>query len=135
MSRRKAREFALQILFQEDLSGSEPEEGETVFWQVHAAGNSREYATELFRHVVENDDQIDELISRFARHWRLERIASVDRNVLRMAIAEFLFTDTPNVVVINEAVEIARKYGSERSPEFVNGILDAIREELERSPA
>ena len=135
MSRRKAREFALQILFQEDLSGSEPEEVETVFWLVHPAGNSREYATELFRHVLENDDQIDELISRFARHWRLERIASVDRNVLRMAIAEFLFTDTPNVVVINEAVEIARKYGSERSPEFVNGILDAIREELERSPA
>jgi N utilization substance protein B len=61
-------------------------------------------------------------------------MAAVDRNILRMAVAEFLFVETPRVVVIDEAVEIARKYGSERSPEFVNGILDAIKEELERSP-
>lgn len=135
MSRRKAREFALQILFQEDMSGSQPDEVEALFWQVHSAGNSREHATELFHRVLEHDDEIDELIGRFAKHWRLERIAAVDRNILRMAIAEFLFTETPNVVVINEAIEIARKYGTERSPEFVNGILDAIREEIERSPA
>lgn len=134
MSRRKARELALQILFQEDLTGSDAQEVEASFWQSRAGGSARQYAEELFRHAIENGALIEELIRRFTKHWRLERIAAVDRNILRLAIAEFMFTETPNVVVIDEAIEIARKYGSEKSPEFVNGILDSIREEIERSP-
>jgi N utilization substance protein B len=130
MSRRKSREFALQILFQEDLTGS----AETTSWESQSDQNAREYAEELFSHVIQNETVIEELISRFTQHWRLERIAAVDRNILRMAVAELLFTETPNVVVIDEAIEIARKYGSEKSPDFVNGILDAVRAEIERSP-
>lgn len=134
MSRRKARELALQILFQEDLTRSDSREVEASFWKSQSGGSAREYAEELFRHAIENGALIEDLIRRFTKHWRLERIAAVDRNILRMAVAEFLFTETPNVVVIDEAIEIARKYGSEKSPEFVNGILDSIRQEIERSP-
>jgi N utilization substance protein B len=134
MSRRKARELALQILFQEDLTDSAPEEVEALFWESQPGGSGREYAEQLFRFAVQNDVVIDELIRRFTEHWRLERIATVDRNILRMAVAEFLYTETPNVVVIDEAIEIARKYGSEKSPEFVNGVLDRIRQDIERSP-
>jgi N utilization substance protein B len=134
MSRRKARELALQILFQEDLTRSDPKEVEALFWQSQPGGSARNYAQQLFRMAIENEEMIEELIRRFAQHWRLERIAAVDRNILRMAITEFLYTETPNVVVIDEAIEIARKYGSEKSPEFVNGILDSIREAIERSP-
>lgn len=126
--------MALQALFQDDLGRAEGEEAHLSIWNTQAAPDAREYAEELVRHAVENDSVVEALIRRFTRHWRLERIAAVDRNVLRVAIAEFLFTETPNVVVIDEAVEIARKYGSERSSEFVNGVLDAIREEIERSP-
>lgn len=134
MSRRKARELTLQVLFQEDLSGSESEQAAASFWKSRSAGEARKYAEELFKHAIENESLIEDLIRRFTKHWRLERIAAVDRNILRMAVAEFLFTETPNVVVIDEAIEIARKYGSEKSPEFVNGILDSIRQEIERSP-
>jgi len=134
MSRRKSRELALQILFQEDLSGSDSKEVVVSFWKSRSGGGARKYADELFRHAIENESLIEDLIRRFTKHWRLERIAAVDRNILRMAVAEFLFTETPNVVVIDEAIEIARKYGSEKSPEFVNGILDSIRQEIERSP-
>ncbi|MGW8178262.1 MAG: transcription antitermination factor NusB [bacterium] len=134
MSRRKARELALQILFQEDLSGSDARDVLVSFWKSRSEGEPKKYAEELFKHAIENESLIEDLIRRFTKHWRLERIAAVDRNILRMAVAEFLFTETPNVVVIDEAIEIARKYGSEKSPEFVNGILDSIRQEIERSP-
>lgn len=134
MSRRKARELALQILFQEDLTRSDSGEVKVVSRSTEAAPAVREYAEELFKCAVENGARIEDLIRRFTKHWRLERIAAVDRNVLRLAIAEFLFTETPNVVVIDEAVEVARKYGSEKSPEFVNGVLDAIRREIEGTP-
>ena len=133
MSRRKARELALQVLFQEDLTRSDSGEVRVSFWHTRAAPAVREYAEELFKHAVDNETLIEDLIRRFTQHWKLERIAAVDRNVLRLAIAEFLFTETPNVVVIDEAVEIARKFGSEKSPEFVNGVLDAIRQEIERT--
>jgi N utilization substance protein B len=133
MSRRKARELALQILFQQDLTDNEPSEVESLFWQSHSGGSGREYARELFRHATANKSVIEDMIRRFTENWRFERIAAVDRNILRMAVSEFLFTETPNVVVIDEAIEIARKYGSEKSPDFVNGVLDRIRQEIERS--
>lgn len=135
MSRRRAREFTLQMLFQADLAGGSPQQIRRIFWELHpAALEIRKFSDHLFLQALENQDTIDGLISQSAKRWRLDRMAAVDRNVLRLAIAEFLYTKTPRVVVIDEAVEIARRYGSEKSAEFVNGILDAIREELEKSP-
>ena len=133
MSRRKSRELALQILFQQDFTQSDLEKLDTSSWQSQSDETAREYAQELISHAIKHEAAIEKLIRRFTEHWRLERIAAVDRNILRMAIAEIVYTDTPNVVVIDEAIEIARKYGSEKSPEFVNGILDAIKQEMERS--
>lgn len=133
MSRRKARELALQLLFQEDLTGRSPEEIRETFWELTPVkAETRDFADRLFRQTVAHRAEIDAMIERFTRHWRLERMSAVDRNILRMAISEFLFSDTPRVVVIDESVEIARKYGTERSSEFVNGILDAVRQELEK---
>ncbi len=131
-SRRKARELALQLLFQQDLNEVAAEEVLELFWKVNPADpGNREFAELLFRTTLENRSHIDELIRRHAQHWRLERIAAVDRNILRVAISEFLYTETPHVVVIDEAIEIARRFSTAESSPFVNGILDAIRKEME----
>jgi N utilization substance protein B len=77
-------------------------------------------------------EQIDEIIRRHAEHWRLDRMATVDRNLLRLAVHEFLYgKDTPKTVVINEAIEIARRFSAQESPQFINGVLDSIKKELE----
>ncbi len=132
MSRRKARELALQMLFQQDLTQDSAAKVEEMFWKSHTAPEKlRQFADLLFLKSFESRSFVDDLISRNADHWRLERIAAVDRNVLRLGVTEFLFLETPKAVVIDEAVEIARKYGTERSSEFVNGILDTIRTQLE----
>jgi len=134
-SRRKARELALQMLFQQDLNKVAAEEVLELFWEVHPAepGN-RKFAELLFKATLENRSHIDELIRRHAQHWRLERMAAVDRNILRLSVSEFLYTETPHVVVIDEAVEIARRFSTAESSQFVNGILDAVREEMEDRP-
>ncbi len=130
-SRRKARELALQLLFQTDLTRSSPEEILDVFWRVNETDSkNRKYAEFLFLKAFESQAQIDELIARHAEHWRLERMAVVDRNVLRMAVGELLYGETPQVVVIDQAIEIARKFSSDESTQFVNGILDAIKGEI-----
>lgn len=135
-SRRKLRELTLQLLFQEDLTHSNPEEILDVYLNEHPRfSEGCEFAEVLFRKSLENRIQIDDLIRRHAQNWRLERMAVVDRNILRMAVSEFLYTETPRVVVIDEAIEIARRYSTEESSDFVNGILDAIREELEPQSA
>jgi len=130
-SRRKAREFALQLLFQQDLSQGKPDQVLSLFWQVNPTSDSnREFAELLFRHTCSNLDRIDELIGRHTQHWRMERMAAVDRNILRMAVAEFLYSDTPSVVAIDEAIEIARRFSTAESSLFVNGVLDAVRADL-----
>ena len=131
-SRRKAREFALQLLFQQDLAGSTADEICSLFWELNETDlKTRRFSERLFTGFVEHQDRINDLIRQHARNWRLERMASVDRNLLRMAVSEFLFAETPWVVVIDEAIEMARKYGGSDSTEFVNGVLDSIRKELE----
>lgn len=131
-SRRKARELALQLLFQTDLTRSDPKEILETFWKVNAtASKNRTYAEFLFLKAFENQAQIDELIGRHAQHWRMERMAVVDRNVLRMAVGELLYGETPQIVVIDQAIEIARKFSTDESTQFVNGILDAIKDEIE----
>ncbi len=91
----------------------------------------RDFADELFRIASERGAEIDQLIERNAEHWRMERMAAVDRNLLRTGVAEFLgFPDTPRPVVINEALEIARRYSTPESVQFVNGVLDSVAKEL-----
>jgi len=131
-SRRKAREFALQLLFQQDLTRNSTEEIGRLFWKSNTADDlTRNFAEHLFQQAVKNHELIDDLIRKHALHWRLDRMSVVDRNVIRMAVAEFLYTETPKVVVIDEAIEVARKYSGDEATEFVNGVLDAIRAELE----
>jgi transcription antitermination protein NusB len=135
-SRRKARELALQLLFQEDVNRYPAEEIRRTFWLSNPVEeDTRNFADLLFSKAVEENERIEALIRRHSLHWRLDRMAKVDRNVLRMAVSEFLNADTPKVVVIDEAIEIVRKFSGAESTEFVNGILDAIRVELEQQAA
>jgi transcription antitermination protein NusB len=132
--RRKAREYALQMLFQWDITHDAIDQIATVFFQNHPEESSAvaDFARELVTGTVENVEQIDRLIARHAEHWRLDRMATVDRNLLRMATQEFLYDkETPKTVVINEAIEIARRFSAQESPQFINGILDSIKKELE----
>jgi len=135
--RREGREAAVQFLFQDDLNKTVPEAlGEALeeFWKLReSTGRTREFATELIRGVFGNHEAIDERIKKVTANYELHRIAPVDRNILRVAIYEMLYTsEVPPVVCINEAIEIAKRFGSEDSGRFVNGILDRLKEEAAR---
>lgn len=131
--RRKSRELAMQMLFQADMGKQTPDEVRATFWR---AGDKVEpevqgFAEDLFRVAIEHQEKIDELISTNSKHWRLERMPSVDRNLLRMAVGEMIgFKGTPFPIVINEALEIARRYSVPESINFLNGMLDAIAHSL-----
>lgn len=128
--RRDGREAAVQFLFASELHGQQPQSPEesAAFWDLHSAKRgAREYAEQLVRGVLEHREEIDRRIAAVAENYRLERIANVDRNVLRLAVYEILFTpDVPPPVAINEAIEIAKKFSAGESKSFVNGILDKI---------
>ncbi len=129
MSRRRARELAFQILFQADVAGVPIEEALRISLQELGGKDApaATYATELVQGVWKNRKALDRLLNSCSAHWTVERMAPVERNVLRMAAYEILFEeDIPSAVAINEAVELARKYGSEDSRRFVNGILRAV---------
>ncbi|MEM6958257.1 MAG: transcription antitermination factor NusB [Myxococcota bacterium] len=130
-TRRRGREAALQMLYQVDLSGCSASQAIATFWPTLGAGrDGEEFANELVRGVVEHLDAIDDRIRSVSHHWRLERMARVDRNVLRLATHEILHReDVPPRVTLNEAVELAKRFGSEGSGRFVNGILDRIASE------
>jgi transcription antitermination protein NusB len=135
-TRRKSRELVLQMLFQADMGQQTPEEVRRTFWSEHNSiqGDVRGFAEDLFRLASDRTAEIDGLIERHAEHWRMDRMATVDRNVLRSAVAEFVgFPSTPRAVVINEALEIARKFSSPESVQFINGVLDSIGKELEKA--
>jgi len=127
-ARRKARELALQMLYQHDLSGNTPETIVTTFEDLQKSKpNTREFATRIFQGTVDNLTKIDDMIAQQAENWRLSRMAVVDRNIIRMSIYEFLHEeDTPKLVIIDEAIEIAKKFGTQKSSQFINGILDGI---------
>ena len=138
--RRAAREMALQMLFQLELGRSEVRdvlrsyepadvsgEGEGARVEADDLPSARSYAEAIVGGVVEHRDRIDELIRSQATNWRLERMPVVDRTVLRIAIYELLReTDVPQVVIVDEAIELAKRYGSEQSGAFVNGVLDGL---------
>lgn len=132
-SRRKSRELAMQMLFQADLGKQSPDQVRATFWKSvdQTEPEVRGFAEDLFRSAIANQEQIDELIAANSRHWRLERMPGVDRNLLRMAVGEMLgFKSTPFPIVINEALEIGRRYSAPESINFLNGILDAIAHSL-----
>lgn len=133
-TRRKSRELVLQMLFQSDMGKQDADHVRRTFWAEHgtASAEVRGFADDLFRVAVARVAEIDGLIERHAEHWRMERMAAVDRNLLRAAVAELLaYPETPRAVVINEALEIARKFSTPESVHFVNGVLDSVGKELE----
>jgi N utilization substance protein B len=127
-ARRKARELALQMLYQHDLSGNAPDAIVDTFEDLQKSKpNTREFATRIFRGTVDHLAEIDEMITAQADNWRLTRMAVVDRNIIRMSVYEFMHEDdTPKLVIIDEAIEIAKKFGTQKSSQFINGILDGI---------
>jgi len=127
-ARRKARELALQMLYQHDVSGNAPDMIISTFDDLQKSKpNTREFATRVFKGTVDHLGKIDEMIAAQADNWRIERMAVVDRNIIRMSIYEFLHeNDTPKLVIIDEAIEIAKKFGTQKSSQFINGILDGI---------
>jgi len=127
-ARRKARELALQMLYQHDLSGNPPDTIIMTFEDLQKSKpNTREFATRVFKGTVDNLPKIDAMIVQQADNWRIERMAVVDRNIIRMSIYEFLHeNDTPKLVIIDEAIEIAKRFGTQKSSQFINGILDGI---------
>jgi N utilization substance protein B len=136
-SRRKARECALQMLFQWDITHDTIEQIQATFWDGQdEPEETRVFADALASGAIASVEKIDALIGRHAENWRLDRMAVVDRNILRLATYEFLHdAETPKTVVINEAIEIARRFSSQESPQFINGILDSIRKEIESQGA
>jgi N utilization substance protein B len=132
-TRRKSREMAMQMLFQGDLGKQTAEQVGKTFWlaREESDAETRGFAEDLYRVATVHAVEIDELIVRYAVNWRLERMPGVDRNVLRLAAAEMLgFKGTPFPIIINEALEIARRYSAPESVSFLNGVLDAMAKEL-----
>lgn len=129
--RRKSREFALQMLFEWDMTRQDPARVEKLFWKsARAAASTRDFANELFEGAVAQADAIDELVARFAENWRLDRLAAIDRNILRLAIYELRAGTAPPKVAIDEALELAKKFSSAEAPAFLNGVLDAALKSL-----
>lgn len=132
-TRRKSRELAMQMLFQADVGKQTPQEVNSTFWKAGDAVEPevKSFAEDLFRVATSNLEKIDELIAAHSKHWRMERMPAVDRNLLRMAVGEMLgFKQTPFPIVINEALEIGRRYSAPESINFLNGMLDAIAHSL-----
>ncbi len=129
--RTKARECALQVLYQIDITKDSADNLLSAFWEdKEVEAEVRDFATLLVKGTVENMQRIDDAITKYASNWKLKRMAVIDRNVLRLAIYELLYCeDIPPKVSINEAVDLAKKYGDIESGKFVNGILDRINKE------
>ena len=130
--RREGREHALQALYAVELNPATPREALRLFWEQHKCqATVRLFAEDLLTGILENLSRIDEAIAAKSTHWSLTRMSKIDLNILRLAAYELLCrSDIPKNVTINEAIEIAKKFGSEESPAFVNGILDEIARTL-----
>jgi len=124
------------MLFEWDMARQEPKRVEQLFWKSAPASEStREFANQLFEGAVARAGTSDRLIERLAENWRIDRLAAVDRNILRLAIWEFQSGSAPAKVVIDEAIELAKKFSSAEAPAFLNGILDAVYKSLEPEAA
>lgn len=122
----------MQMLFQWDMSQQDATKLEAKFWKgAKAAEQTRTFANQLFEGAAHDTTALDELISKHAKNWRLERLAAIDRAILRLALHEMRATETPVKVVINEAVNLAKKFSSDDAGKFVNGILEGYRKTLQ----
>jgi transcription antitermination protein NusB len=134
-SRRKARECALQMLFAADVAEMPAAEVVQTYWAELGESDldvpAREFASRLATGTLANQELLDERIRSRAEHWRISRMAVVDRNILRLAVYEFMYEPTPRTVAINEALEIARRFSTYEATQFINGILDAIKRDLD----
>lgn len=137
-ARRRGREAALQMLYQMDVSGVGAEDAIRAYW-AHLGADQEvdegvtEFANELVRGVEDDLERIDRTIREVSHHWRIERMTRVDRNILRLATLELLaLPDVPRRVTLNEAIELAKRFGSEGSPGFVNGVLDRIANDVNK---
>jgi len=129
--RTEAREFALQMLFQWDMSQQDFARLEAKFWRsAKAADKTRAFANQLFEGAAKDVVSLDQMIRQHCENWRFERLAAIDRAILRLAIHEMSLAETPPKVVLNEAVELAKKFSSEDSAGFVNGVLDSVHKSL-----
>lgn len=130
--RRKAREETLRILFRLEFENKQIEKTLNQYWKSKKASEEiKEYSTWLVNGVISDQAKIDNIIQQVSEHWRISRMALVDRNILRMAVFELLYEENiAPAIVINEAIEIAKKYSGEEAATFVNGILDAVRKDL-----
>jgi N utilization substance protein B len=137
-ARRRARGAALQMLYQWEVGRASAHEAIRTYWPAHGGDNElpeplREFANGLVRGTIDRVPEIDTLLAAHAQNWRVERMAVIDRLVLRLAVYELLAEpDTPPRVVINEAIELARTFSGDEAVAFVNGVLDAVRKELNR---
>ena len=130
--RRKSREFALQMLFEWDMTRKKPAQVEQLFWKsARAADSTRKFAEQLFEGAAAEAEAADALVAKLSENWRIERLAAIDRNILRLGIYELRFGTAPPKVAIDEALELAKKFSSEEAPSFLNGILDAAFKSLE----
>jgi N utilization substance protein B len=133
-TRRKSRELTMQMLFQGDLGKQSPEEVRKLFWasvEREVDAETKGFAEDLHRVATTRQEEIDALIESHAQNWRIERMAIVDRNLIRAAVAEMIgFPNTPAAIIINESLEIGRRYAAPESIHFLNGVLDAIARDL-----
>ncbi len=132
-SRRKGRELALQALYQLEITSETSEEALSPLWEsVDAAEPAKDFARDLVRGVMDRREEIDRRIEAASEHWRLERLSRVDLTVIRIAVHELTASPPlPVEIAVNEAVELARRFGTEESAAFVNGLLDEVAERLE----
>jgi N utilization substance protein B len=132
-TRRKSRELVMQMLFQGDLGKQSPDQVRKLFWAsvTDVDEETRGFAEDLYRIATSRSEEIDGLIEQHSQNWRLERMPVVDRNLLRSGIAEMLgYPKTPAAIVINESLEVARRYAAPESIHFLNGVLDAVARDL-----
>jgi len=140
-SRRRSRQRALQILYLWDARRQPVEEATAAYFETLYSEESRtqpqrdEFLDWLVTGAVEHVEDLDRRITQHAEHWRIERMPAVDRNILRLAVYEMTHSDTPAAVVIDEALELARRYSNEESVQFVNGVLDAVHRDVARQQA
>ena len=134
MTRRNARERAVQVLFQMDINPGDIDSALDWFWEdKEPDAKTRHFTEDVVRGVLQHQKKIDSMMQNYADHWALDRMGTVDRNIIRIAIYEMLFRrDIPPVVSINEAVDIAKQFSSKEAGRFVNGILDRARKDLNR---
>ncbi len=132
-TRRKSRELAMQMCFQQDLGKQSPAQVEKLFWDARddVDAETRGFAEDLYRVVNTRMEAVEQLIQQHTQNWKIERMAVVDRNLLRVAVGEMLaYPKTPGPIIINESLEIARRYAAPESVNFLNGVLDAINRDL-----